>query len=737
MNNSKKYLILITIVTLWFHHELSQASEQKEPKDRLLALVNGLGLSSSNTKAENLRELIKILQTPNPLLNQERSQLVEYLIENVQTVHLDKDSCQTFVSHILPQVFFTQNKDEEAAYIQELQSKLKTQQPQQINDPEDTLYQDLREFLDLKEELAKVTNKPIKDVFDWGTPSKLLFSDLPGIPPLRTQKTSWTGESPVSKVIYNLQGYTQDKNGITDIADLPEESNFFHIGKPLMLKKGEIIENAGIFKTAVEEDIPIGYNVFLPKGEIKAIVVEVYGGDLAANRIRRLKKPETTFKYFLDPYLLSQGIAYVTLDLLDLIKLQTNQRRMSVNLHEKLHGSINRFYEALRGKDPDKIFEGILPSNLKVFLFGGSFGGRTAIKHAELYPDTFDGYISHDGAIGGQLLSNYLECNNEDDMKRIAQRILLLHNYDDNRVSLSETLEFYEKAINIGKKNLITLYVSARGNPIVAGAETLKGHLEPDEAHFTEPYADQFVKFILGNSTPHETLSEWRAHQYKLYLDKNFQHANPRDKIVSDLYRLYKASFFRTGTPASSQAFQSRSAESLRLEGPPTQNAIRQDAQVRFEQFWHDIGLPYWYMLTYLPLANSTNKEINNLFEQRKLTDTVVETVLNDQIPRKLEAAGVNLNAQKLSKNKLIQTMYRNTLQQTQDEQIKLTMLKDLYRSNLRLCKDRVNELLKEPSVSNELSDIEANEIRGRLWEVIQKDQEFLKKRLQEMGRIP
>ena len=79
------------------------------------------------------------------------------------------------------------------------------------------------------------------------------------------------------------------------------------------------------------------------------------------------------------------------------------------------------------------------------FLYGMSFGGGNAVRQAELYPGTFNGYISHDGVISREMgrkservyrlaYKSWLDPAQLSEMDKIKDRLLILHNKDDGNV---------------------------------------------------------------------------------------------------------------------------------------------------------------------------------------------------------------------------------------------------------------------------------------------------------------
>lgn len=311
----------------------------------------------------------------------------------------------------------------------------------------------------------------------------------------------------------------------------------------------------------IDEDIPIGYHIYLPKGPVQAIYVKVYGGNSYYPISKDILGTHD------DIYLLSHGIAIIELSLLDLYELKGSQMKMSKEIHQKLHLSIDYFYNVLE-KNPELIGldnkEEI--QGKRIVLKGSSFGGRTAIKHAELYPETFDGYISHDGGLLSadswyklgsirlykgdreqmKISSEWLDPSPPKWIDKIKDPILLLQNYDDNNVGAQMTLYWYKEARKAKKE--VQLLVTPRGNPISDSnidVDINKGHFAPkDEIDFSK-YMDTMRHFILYGPSKLETMSEWSAEKYDVYanafLNEQYDTLPLKDKFISWAWRLYNA----------------------------------------------------------------------------------------------------------------------------------------------------------------------------------------------------
>lgn len=460
--------------------------------------------------------------------------------------------------------------------------------------------------------------------------SKIIYSDLKD-PETRQNENMLhcksKRECPLKMVIYNQKGYEEG------IADFPLENSVVKIGKPLFLKAGNY---KGI---KITEDIPIGYNIHLPNLPIKGVLVHVYGGFETAKRLSNLYKPMSLSP--LDIYLLSQGIAVITLNLVDFLKLEGAQRQMSSQLQDELQASIDKFFEVLRNS-PGQLFDGFfIPEQARIFLFGASFGGRTAIRQAELYPNSFDGYISHDGAISGIMSAKsdlrdrgeYKDYLSPMDMNKgnrqgtidskiskIVRPILLLHNFDDNNVNVKVTLDFYWAALLSGKKDLVHLFITRRGNPISSSCllpnrEKLinKGHFCPsEETQAFRSYSQTISSFILGDLTISPQESKWMAHQFTLLANKNYKEATLEELFLSEAFRIY-----------------------VDLHGQ--ENLSEMAVQKTIDSEWEDIYVPLYKTLKYLTSLSRSRinlyEEISYILNPNVLKDKDIQHSIKRQLP--------------------------------------------------------------------------------------------------------
>lgn len=696
-------------------------------------------------------------------------EVISYLIHNINNITFTKRQEELISQIILSNVNFDTNQ------LQELHKTLNAN----TENKKQHLYTILEDYLSLNLRLSQAYPKALtfEDIYNANNLKRMhemIFSDLPGMQFEPLDKRQFNKPNYViRKIIYNLDGYTTDQTGKTDITDLPPASHKIHKGKPIVIKAGEFIKTTETPKGSegdkVEKDIPIGYDVYLPFGSIKGVLLNVYGGYKAKERVEVLSKPDM-YLDSLDSYLMSQGIAVIKLNLIDLLELENFQEEMPELLHKKLHASINKFFECLRGKDPDKILQGIIPSTAKIYLYGASFGGRTAIRQAELYPDTFDGYISHDGAISSSMgdLSDLAFLNRKksnskavkwidplgsEKIKNINQPILILHNFDDNNVNIKVSLHFYEEALKEGKGNLIKLFITSKGNEIMTKQHN-KGHFTPTRQDLLKRYIETISSFILegptaiskeSNRMSHEILSEWAAHQYTIYADKHYNEASFSDKFISEAYRRYKNTYFRTGT-------QQRPQKSIKQDELTTKKFIEsfsdrspqqteEEENLRFEKFWKEKALPLYYRSRYFDFYIITPErletEIKVLFDQNKLSDLVIEKTLNQEFPGLLELSNQNIDYTLFAKNKWVQDLYKYYLQIKNDNfDFKKYMLYDLYNGNPDLLSERITELLKDPTLSTLFMTSAIGDEKEKLHKRIIEDKQFLKKRMMEMGNL-
>lgn len=285
-------------------------------------------------------------------------------------------------------------------------------------------------------------------------------------------------------MVFNNNGYL--KNNV-------KTNEFTKKGKSLLLSR--------------TSETPIGYNFFLPQeGEIENILVEVYAGLQSNEREKEAYAPFMNRLSNSNIYLLNRGTAIVQLNLPDLLKLNRYQLEMHESLHQEIHACIHRFYRIIK-QSPERLHPLLAKlKDKKIFLMGASFGGRTAMRHAQMYPHTYDGYISENGAISLAVDNQYngdkakfnpaLDPGLKRRIERITQPILLLQSRDDNNVNVRVTLDFYAKLSDEQKQQLARMHIHTSGSPIEKKDKFKKGHsISPKEILF-ENYMQTILAFI-------------------------------------------------------------------------------------------------------------------------------------------------------------------------------------------------------------------------------------------------
>ena len=263
------------------------------------------------------------------------------------------------------------------------------------------------------------------------------------------------------------------------------------------------------------DGVKTGYNIYFPKKitENSTLIVHVYGGCGA------FEKDKDFSPRILAPHLmalLDAGMYVGELNLPDRLELNYPQNQMDEATHTKIHKSIDNFFQVVSGEPrkllgDNQVSEEIIAhvnrlKTLPKYIFGASFGGRTAVRHLQLFPDSFDGAISHDGGLNVRSKKTYLwPMIYIDDLK---QKVLLLHNIDDARVNVSTSISFYAAAIGMNKN--AELYLSLQGNPVELSHGLLglsfKGHFFPTRPDRFHSYGQKIVEFVQGKSRSEEEI---------------------------------------------------------------------------------------------------------------------------------------------------------------------------------------------------------------------------------------
>lgn len=322
-------------------------------------------------------------------------------------------------------------------------------------------------------------------------------------------------------------------------------------------------------KITLDDGTPVGYNAHIPPGEVRGVFTHVYGGTKKSDRKEGLFRPGVLTD--LDHYLLANRFAVVTLNLADLLELDVYQLQLSSELHARLHAGIHRAFDAMKYGTIDEAL-----SDKPNFLFGASFGGRTAVKHAELstqYRRTFAGYISFNGALDFEEHAKTASAIRGDDtfyrnpvadpaykIGDIVAPILLLHNVDDNNVNVAVTLSWYRKAMDIlkplGADHLIRLLITMRGNPIPANAAEIhnKGHYLPTDKDAFLRLAQHILRFMTDGPSSLPAVSELSATTFHLFAYRMIMKSNLSERFFSEAFRRY---YLHKASPQNDNVWES------------------------------------------------------------------------------------------------------------------------------------------------------------------------------------
>lgn len=439
----------------------------------------------------------------------------------------------------------------------------------------------------------------LKELADnaWGAQDKII-SDLDSFKQSK-KKIDYIdtieAEKIIGKIIYNAKGYE----------NLDQFSSFVQENVHYPILQGEAVSL---------DDMPISYNIHLPKQQCKGILVKVYGGDNKNRKDSTPYKPGKLDELQID--LLSKGIAAVTLNLIDWLELDCFQLEMPKSLHSRIDLSINKMYNIL-ANSPEMLHSDLkILQGHKIYLSGYSFGGQKSITHAEAYPGTFDGYISFCGDLSFEMsektdksirllirkgckeASKWLcPANN---IEAIQDSVLVVNNFDDNNVNVKTGIDWCKKAKINGKGSLVRAIFLDEGS---FDYNINGGHGISSQKNIFSHLSDTVFNFLTKGTSKLETLTDLRVFKTDILANVNYI-ASPHEFFISAAYRIYKK----------------------------TNNAKNRATPIKILQDWDDIYLPILKRFCFVGQLVwdklSLQKEINRLKDEKLLTNEVLKKAI-------------------------------------------------------------------------------------------------------------
>jgi hypothetical protein len=179
-------------------------------------------------------------------------------------------------------------------------------------------------------------------------------------------------------------------------------------------------------------------------------------------------------------------------------------------------------------------------------------------ENPDITPDLIKGYILHDGGYNyfwsrGNVINTYF----------VSNPMLLLQNFDDERVTTDQMLGFYQK-LKEGKTTDTNLFVHItpqgassslqKGDPLKHDpgfTTSLEGHFRPEVEKYRNEYDQKVLEFLRHANAEFATVQN---ECYKAGINQmRAKHAatlwDAKGKYLTDLYRLYYANLHNEKSP--------------------------------------------------------------------------------------------------------------------------------------------------------------------------------------------
>lgn len=296
------------------------------------------------------------------------------------------------------------------------------------------------------------------------------------------------------------------------------------------------------------ESIPIGYTIYVPKGQIRSVIINVYGGHTTNTPGNKGHHPGVDLNP-LDGVLLGNSVVVIHTNLYDLIKLDVYQSKMSLSLFNKILASIHCLHEILLN-NPEELHPSLeilksVPPDL-YSLYGASFGGMIVSRYLQEYGGIRA--ISHNGALSAKmreksdltwllgerpLYSDWLDPIRY--IHKIKDPILVLQNLDDHIVNAKRAFHFSKSLIKSGLSNYHRLHITPRGNPKDDG--NYKGHFLTTYPDDFERYCDAILQFMEKPRSSLPKLNEWRSFSGNIKANTYYREATPEKRFLAYVFR--------------------------------------------------------------------------------------------------------------------------------------------------------------------------------------------------------
>lgn len=527
----------------------------------------------------------------------------------------------------------------------------------------------------------------------------------------------------LSSMVFIKQAHHLKENAIQDV-------EYSVNGRIYYNNQGYLLENSNSKRLFLENTnvTPIGYSVYLPPLDIecKNIIVNVYGGHKAGSD--NGYKPGQIGDFHKS--LLNQGTAIITLNLPDLLELKVYQGNMPIDLHNKIHECINKFYQTLKNH-PENLHHDLKDYNLQdkpTFLYGASFGGALSIRHGQMYPGTFTGYMSHDGPLSREISTKsdllnrtmaeiWLDPAQKDQIANMADPVLLMHTKSDNNVSEKETEAFYKALRKNKKSHLARVHITEVGNPIFTDKYS-KGHAVPTDKDEFMRYINTLSSYMENGPAILPAMTKWQVYKHSKSANKFYKSATLQQKFIAEV--LDKERVYHTE--------KSNFTSLVSVE------------KIESDKVWDLYYKPLFYGMYY---ANSLcqNKaelmnEIKRLIGTQILNDEVIQNALSYQASEfsqyMKECYGIEITQEQIKTNSDLVEQFKETLNKLplKDPAYVKHMLSTLYLSNPSV----LSSLYSKFEKNNELQ-MASNNAKNKLINMLSKEKKMIAFVWQETAR--